>query len=73
MITDTGLDELTDENVDNTTHLSWEEADQNDEQLQSAECVFERLESFCDADNDFTHFEMHEMAECDHDMPNMTA
>jgi hypothetical protein len=51
MITDTGLDELTDENADNTTHLSWEEADQNDEQLQSAECVYERLESFSDADN----------------------
>ena len=25
MITDTGLDELTNENADNTTYLSWEE------------------------------------------------
>jgi len=35
--------------------------------------VWERLESLSDADNDSTHFEMHGMAECDHDMHNMTA
>jgi len=73
MITDTGVDELPDENADNTNHSSWEESDQNDEQLQSAECVFERLDSSSDADNDLTHLEMHEMAECDHDMHNLTA
>jgi hypothetical protein len=32
MITDTGVDELPDENADNTNHSPWEEADQNDEQ-----------------------------------------
>lgn len=73
MITDTRLDDLTDENADNTTYLSWEETGPNDEHLQSAECVYERLESFSDADNDFTHFEMHGMAGCAHDMHNMTA
>jgi len=35
--------------------------------------VWEKSESFSDADNDSTHFDTHEMAECDHDMHNMTA
>ena len=68
-----GLDELTNENADNNPYLTWEEADQNDGQLQFAHCVWERSESFSDADNDCTHFEMYGMAECDHCMHNMTA
>ena len=54
-------------------YLSWEEANQNDGQLQSAQCVWEKSESFSDADNDSTHFDMHGMTECDHDIHNMTA
>jgi len=52
-MTDTGLDELTDENADDTPYPTWEEADQNEEQLQSAQCVWERSESYLsDANND---------------------
>ena len=34
MMTDTGLNESTDENAENTPYPTWEESDQNEEQLQ---------------------------------------
>ena len=73
-MTDTGLDELTDENADDTPYPTWEEADQNEEQLQSAQCVWERSESYLsDANSDPIPSEMYDMAECDHDIHEGTA
>ena len=74
MMTDTRLDESTDENAENTPYPTWEEADQNEEQLQSVQCVWENLESFLGgADNEPIPPEMYVMANCDHDMHTMTA
>ena len=74
MMTDTGLDESTDENAEDTLYPTWEEADQNEEQLQSEQCVWEMLESYLsDADNDPIHLEMHDMAEFGHDIHYGTA
>ena len=53
LMTDTGLDGSTDENAEDKPYLTWEEADQNEEQLQSVQCVWENLESFLGgADNE---------------------
>ena len=74
MMTDTRLDESTDENTENTPYPTWEEADQNEEQLQCVSCVWERSESYLsDADNDPIPPEMYDMAECDHDIHDGTA
>jgi hypothetical protein len=54
--------------------MTWEEADQNDEQLQSEQCMEENLDSFpSDADNAFIHPTMDDMAQCEHDVHNGTA
>ena len=39
LMTDTGLDGSTDENAEDKPYLTWEEADQNEEQLQFEQCV----------------------------------
>ena len=73
-MTDTGLDGSTDENAEDKPYLTWEEADQNKEQLQPEKCVWKILESYrSDADNDPIPLEMHDMAEFDHDIHDGTA
>jgi hypothetical protein len=74
MITHAELDESTNENTDCIPYLTWKEADQNEEQLQSEQCMRERLESYLsDADNDPIPPVMYDMAECDHDIHDGTA
>ncbi len=74
MMTDDKLDESATENADCTPYLTWEEADQNDEQLQSEQCMEENLESCLnDAENDFIHPTLDDMAQCEHVIHNGTA
>jgi len=64
VMTDAKLDGSATENADCTPYLTWEEADQNDEQLQSEQCMEGNLKSYLnDADNDFIHPTMDDMAQ----------
>jgi hypothetical protein len=64
VMTDAKLDESATENTDCKSYLTWEEPDQNDEQLQSEKCMKENLK-IClnDADNDFIHPTMGDMTQ----------
>ena len=64
---DAELDESGNENADCTPYLTWEEAEQNGEHLQSEQCTEERLESYLsDADNDHIPPAMYDMTACNH-------
>jgi hypothetical protein len=74
VMTDTQLDKSVTENADCTSYMKWEEADQNDEQLQSEQCMVENLDRFpSDSDNAFIHPTMDDMTQCEHDVHNGTA
>jgi hypothetical protein len=67
VMTNARLDESAHENTDCTFYLTWEEADQNDEQLKSEQGMEEKLESCLNgADNDLILPAICDMAECEH-------
>jgi hypothetical protein len=66
-MTNARLDESAHENTDCTFYLTWEEADQNDEQLKSEQGMEEKLERCLNgADNDLILPAICDMAECEH-------